>query len=95
MSNYFVTRHKGAVDWARAKGIEAKHLLHLDPEIIEQGDIVLGTLPVSVVAQVCERGGRYMHLALDLPKEARGKELSAKDMEEYGAKLEEFFVRRV
>ncbi len=95
MPSYFVTRHRGAVDWAREKGIEAQLVEHLDTAIIKTGDKVLGTLPVSIAAQVCEQGGRYFHLTLNAPENRRGDELSARDMEMFGAELEEFIVRRV
>lgn len=95
MSAYFISRHRGAVDWAKGKGIEAKLVGHLDTSIIKAGDRVLGTLPVSIAAEVCERGGRYFHLSLNIPENRRGDELSAEDMEKFGAKLEEFVVRRV
>ncbi len=95
MTTYFVTRHKGAVNWAHGKGIEAVHLDHLDPEILKSGDKVLGTLPVHIAADVCARGTRYMHLTLDLPPDARGKELTAGDMNKFGAKLEKYDVRLI
>lgn len=95
MTAYFVTRHMGAVDWARAQGIEAEHITHLDVENIRPGDMILGTLPVSVAAQVCEKGAKYFHLTLDLPPQLRGKELTGEDMENAGAVLEEFEVRKV
>jgi CRISPR-associated protein Csx16 len=63
--------------------------------MIENGDIVYGTLPVSEAARVCERGGKYFHLALNLPKDRRGGELSATDMDRFGAELEEYEVKRV
>ncbi len=94
MTTYFITRHKGAIDWARARRIEAEHVAHLDPAVIKPGDHVLGTLPVSEAAEVCARGGRYFHLKLNLPPEARGRELSADDMERFGAALEEYEVRK-
>lgn len=95
MTTYFVTRHKGAVEWARARGIEAESIAHLDPETIKPGDKVLGTLPVSVAAEVCRRGAHYFHLTLDMPPDARGRELTLNDMDAFGAKLEEFEVRRI
>lgn len=94
MITYFVTRHKGAIEWARAQGIEATLIHHLDPDTIKTGDAVLGTLPVNIAAEVCARGGRYFHLSLNLPPEARGHELSANDMEHFGAILTEFCIRR-
>ncbi len=94
MTSYFVTRHKGAVEWARSKNIDARQVAHLDPEKIQPGDTVLGTLPVSIVADVCARGGRYFHLSLETPPEQRGQELSALDMDAFGAELVEYDVRR-
>jgi len=49
-------------------------------------------LPVNLIAQVNERGGRYFHLALELPAEMRGQELSAEQMQTFGAQLKEFKV---
>jgi len=95
MTTFLVTRHKGAVEWARAQGIEAQHVTHLDTGTIKPGDHVLGTLPVSEVAVVCAHLGRYFHLVLDLPTEARGMELTAQDMDDYGAKLVEYDVREL
>ncbi len=90
--SFFVTRHPGAIEWARRQGIAAEAIDHLDPENIRRGDTVIGTLPVHLAAQVCARGGRYLHLALDLPPEARGRDLTAEDMEKYGARLEEYRI---
>lgn len=92
MSTYFVTRHQGAIEWASRQGISAELVSHFDPDTIYKGDIVIGTLPVNLVAVVNHHGGRYLHLSLDLPAEARGKELTADDMERYGARLQEFSV---
>ncbi|RMH48789.1 MAG: CRISPR-associated protein Csx16 [Alphaproteobacteria bacterium] len=86
---FFVTRHPGAVEWARRHGIEAEAVHHLDPSAIRPGDTVIGTLPVHLAAEVCARRGRYLHLVLDLPPEARGRDLSAEEMDRHGARLQE------
>ncbi len=93
---YFVSRHPGAVEWARRRGLDVDRLeTHFDPAMVRQGDTVIGTLPVHLVADVCEHGGRYLHLSIDLPLEWRGRELSVEDMESCNARLEEYRVQRV
>ena len=92
MTTWFITRHSGAVDWARAQGIGARHVEHLDLDSIRAGDIVLGTLPVSLAARVCALGSEYHHLTLDLPPDWRGRELSAQDMDRFGARLQRFHI---
>lgn len=90
---WFVSRHPGAVEWARRKGIAVHRLVaHLDVEEVSAGDTVIGTLPVHLAAKVCARGARYLNLSLDLPETARGRELDADELERYGARLEPFVV---
>jgi CRISPR-associated protein Csx16 len=95
MTDWFVTRHKGAAEWALTQGIAARAVSHFDAAMAQPGDRVLGTLPVSLAAEVCERGARYLHLTLNVPENMRGKELSAQDMTSLGARLEEYRVGRV
>ncbi len=60
MTTYFITRHSGAIDWARQQGIVVDHqLAHLDIDMIDSGDTVIGSLPVNLVAEVCEKGFLY------------------------------------
>ena len=96
MTTYFVSRHPGARAWAEEQGIRVdRQLDHLDVEAIVAGDTVIGSLPVNLAARVCRRGGRYLHLSLTLPPGLRGVELSARQMRELGASLEEYRVDRI
>lgn len=96
MTTYFISRHKGAIDWIAQQGIHIdKTLSHLNPQDIQKGDIIVGTLPIHLVAKVCQQGGRYFHLTLNLPEALRGKELSAEDMQNAQAQLEEFNVEKL
>ena len=97
MTTWLVTRHAGALEWARRRGFAADRVIvHLESEReISAGDIVIGALPANLAARLCERGARYMHLTLDLPFDKRGIELTADDMDRLGARLEEIALKRV
>ena len=47
-------------------------------------------MPVNLAAAVCERGARFFYLAMELPVERRGQELTPADMRQYGAELQEY-----
>ncbi|MBK7542974.1 MAG: CRISPR-associated protein Csx16 [Candidatus Competibacteraceae bacterium] len=93
MTTFFISRHPGALAWAAEEGIVVdRQLAHLDAETVQPGDVVIGTLPVNLAARVCERGGRYLHLSLELPPDWRGRELSAADLRQIGARVREYRV---
>ena len=95
MSTYFITRHPGAIVWAIEQGIVIDHAVeHLAIAAIQAGDTVIGTLPVHLAAQVCERGARYRHLSVDIPPHARGGEFTAAELVAYGARLDSYRVER-
>jgi CRISPR-associated protein Csx16 len=96
MTTYFVTRHPGARAWALEEGISVDDVIdHLDPTGIQPGDTVIGSLPVNLAAEVCDRGGVYLHLSLDLPAELRGRELTVEQMRACDARIERYLVRQV
>lgn len=96
MTTLFISRHPGALEWAAGEGFAVDRMIaHLDPDTIQPGDVVIGTLPVNLAARVCAHGGRYLHLSLELPLEWRGRELSAADLRRFGARLEEYRVTLV
>ncbi|WP_298609738.1 CRISPR-associated protein Csx16 [uncultured Thiothrix sp.] len=96
MTTYFISRHSGAIAWAQSQGFQVdQQLAHFDVKVVNAGDVILGTLPVNLIAEVNERGGRYFHLTLELPAELRGQELTAEIMQAYGARLEAFTAQKV
>lgn len=96
MTRWFVSRHTGAHDWLAARGLTVdRQIAHLDLEQVAPGDLVIGTLPINLVAALCAHGARYVHLALELPAEARGRELSAAELDRFGARLTCYDVREL
>ncbi len=88
---FIVTRHPGAIEYIRSRGIDGTVLAHLDMSDIERlvpGDIVVGVLPVHLAVAVLERRARVVLLQLDLPPELRGQELTAEQTAEHAQLLE-------
>ncbi len=96
MTIYFISRHPGAITWAEQQGIKVdQHVMHLDINLIQPGDAVIGSLPVNLAAQVCGKGAAYIHLSLMLPEHLRGRELSAAQMAECDARLERYEIKMI
>jgi CRISPR-associated protein Csx16 len=96
MTTFFVSRHQGALDWARRHGISFDRAIpHLSLDEIQSGDTVIGSLPVNLAAEVCAKGAAYHHLSLKLKLEDRGRELTADDLDACGATLTRYLIGRV
>lgn len=97
MTTYFITRHRGAVDWLHRHGVavdcEIQHLANMD--MLQPGDRIYGTLPVNLVADVCARGVRYWHLVLPQTLGERGSDRSAEQMESASATFVEYVAHAV
>ena len=95
MTTWFVSRHPGAIEWATRQTLAVDEFVHhLDPALVRGGDTVMGSLPVNLAAAVCERGARYLHLSMELPPDLRGKELTADQLDQLGAKMCEYRLER-
>lgn len=92
----FPTRHRGAREWAETHGLNVDVWVnHLDISSVNPDDIVIGTLPIHLAAELQVRGARYLHLSLDLPAELQGRELSAEQMNQARTRIEEYRVIRI
>lgn len=90
---WFVSRHPGAIDWARRKKLAIKRWVeHLDARCVAAGDTVIGTLPVNLAAEVCKRGATYQHLAIQVPVEWRGREMTADELHTLGVSLVAYHI---
>lgn len=101
MTTYLVTRHEGTRHWARAM---AKHgrlpfaidrmVEHLDPTALTKGDVVVGTVPLHLAADLRARGIEFWALDLDISPQDRGKELSGIYLATRGARFTRYEVRK-
>ena len=92
-----MSRHQGAIEWAKRYhwGQRLQYVQHLDVCEIKAGDIVIGTLPINLVAEINERGAHYLHLTINLAAIQRGKELTADDLEAAGARLSRYRAAKI
>ena len=95
MSTFFISRHPGAIEWSRRQNLGIDQwITHLDPKIVKTGDVVIGTLLMKAVAEVCKRGARFFTLELGLRPELRGRELGVDEMNQLECRLVEYKVVR-
>ena len=72
MAIWFVSRHAGAIGWAKQQSFKVDHwVTHFAPEEAAAGDVVIGTLPVHLAAEVCARGAQFYFLTLQVREEQR------------------------
>lgn len=93
MSTWFVSRHLGAIAWVKTQQITIDRWCeHLDVNQVQRDDVVIGTLPIHLAAQVCERGAIFYFVSLNLPAHLRGKELTPEQMCEAECTLQRYVV---
>jgi CRISPR-associated protein Csx16 len=95
---YIITRHAGALAWLnrRAALLPSVHFSHLHSVVmIHAGDLVMGTLPINLIAAINARGAHYFHLHIELPVHLRGCELNEAQLDMLGAELVEYCAKAV
>ena len=96
MTIWFVSRHEGAIAWAKRQNLPVdRWVTHLDARQVTAGDMVIGTLPVHIAADICSRGAGFFFLELHLELNQRGMELTESDMLKVNCFVREYFVRSV
>ena len=96
MKTYFISRHSGAIQWAKNKNLRVDEFMeHIDTESFVNGDTVIGTLPINIIYELQKKGVTVLSLILDLPRELRGKELSLEQLTDCNARLINYCVNIV
>lgn len=94
---WFVSRHAGAIDWAKQNGLQVDffvdHLSGADGPC--EGDTVIGNLPIHIIADLNRRGIRFIHLQLNIIQADRGRELTAEELAKTQPTLAEYLVWQV
>lgn len=86
-----VSRHQGLVDWLAQRGIVGKVIVHATPDDV-RGKDVIGNLPLHLAAMA--KSVTVVDMPA-LPADWRGQDLSPDQMDQAGAKLTRYVVRKV
>jgi putative CRISPR-associated protein (TIGR02620 family) len=86
-----VSRHQGLVEWLRRKGIVGKVIAHATADDV-RGKDVIGNLPLHLAAMA--KSVTVVDMP-NLPPDWRGQDLSPDQMDQAGAILTRYVVRKV
>lgn len=66
MTTWFISRHQGAIEWVKKQNILIDRFeSHLDTSLVQAGDVVIGTLPIHLAAEICQKGAKfYFYLSM-------------------------------
>lgn len=96
MTTWFISRHQGAIDWIKQQPVEIDRFeSHLDVNLIQANDVVIGTLPVHLAAQVCAKGAKFYFLSVNVTPEQRGTELTAEELIAQHCTIEPFSIQKI
>lgn len=96
MAVWFISRHQGAIDWIKQQPIHINRFeSHLDTHLIQAGDTVIGTLPIHLAADICQRGAKFYFLSVNVTATQRGTELTAQQLTEQFCSLQPFWVEKI
>lgn len=98
MTTYIITRHTASVQWIK-KNLpnpqdETIVQPHLNPDIIQKKDTVIGVLPLHIIADIITKGANFYSLNIDCPPELRGRELDLQTLESLHPKLTKYSVAK-
>lgn len=95
MTTWFISRHQGAIEWIKQQNIAIDRFeTHLNVADIQQGDKVIGTLPIHLAAEICAVGAEFYFLAVNVKPEQRGTELTATELTQQDCTLQPFWVEK-
>lgn len=91
--NIIVARHAGLLEWLRLHGVKADRVVTGNATVEDvRGNDVYGILPLWLAAEANSVTEVSMP---DLPFEMRGKEYPAEKMDEWGAHMVRYEVKRL
>lgn len=88
MKVVIVSRHPATVNLLKSKYPDAEIISHMTEDNIPSNALVIGNLPIEMIAKVLEKGNRFVSVVLNIPQELRGKELNEEELKKYAKFIE-------
>ncbi|WGE85078.1 CRISPR-associated protein Csx16 [Actinobacillus equuli] len=96
MAVWFISRHQGAIDWIKQQAIQIDRFeQHFDVAEIQADEVVIGTLPIHLAAEVCQKGAKFYFLSVNVTREQRGTELTCEQLVKQGCSIEPFYIQKL
>ena len=96
MAVWFISRHKGAIDWIKQQSLQIDRFeSHLNVDDIQADDTVIGTLPIHLAAKVCAKGAKFYFLSVNVSQDQRGMELTAEELIAQQCAIEPFYIQKL
>jgi len=94
---YIVSRHQGAIEWLNKQGYWGcviPQWSFRNTMILNQGDVVIGTLPFPTIRDIIDLGATFIYIHLpEVFFTQRGQELTPEEMDRAGALL--YYIRNL
>lgn len=96
MTTWFISRHQGAIEWVKKQNILIDRFeSHLDTSLVQAGDVVIGTLPIHLAAEICQKGAKFYFLSVNVKYEQRGTELTCEQLIEQQCSIQPFRIEKL
>ena len=84
-----VSRHESTIKFVKVMFKDATVFEHIsDVDMLKDFDLIIGNLPLPLVAKLKEMGKRFVMISLNIPRELRGKELTLDELKKYAEMIE-------
>ncbi len=83
MKVVIVSRHEGTISLLKKRFPDAEVVSHLSDPAAYKDCLIIGNLPIHMIAELLQNNNRFVLVALNVPPELRGKELNEEELKKY------------
>jgi len=83
MKVVIVSRHEGTISLLKKRFPDAEVVGHLSDPATYKDCLIIGNLPINMIAELLQNNNRFVLVALNVPPELRGKELNEEELKKY------------